>query len=72
MTEIYKHATINIRQMKDKFSIASALIQSSIDRLRTQYPNMVIELDTELMKTIGNEHISINRIENGVVFLDRV
>ena len=58
--------------MKDKFSIASSLIQASILRLKSQYPNVVIDLDTELMNIISNENISVSRIENGVVFLDRV
>lgn len=62
VTEIYKNATVNIRKMKDKFAIASSLIQSSLMRLRSQYPNIVIELDTELMNTIGNQSISVSRI----------
>ena len=58
--------------MKDKFRMISALIVSSITRLHSEYPHVTLHLDPELVNTIYNENISISRIENGVVFLDRV
>lgn len=72
ITDIYKNSTANMRMMKDKFAVVSALVLSAITRLRSQHPTITLNIDTELINIIQNHNISISRIENGVVFLDRV
>ena len=58
-------------RLKAQFGVAAGMYKVAIDKLKQQNPSLRIEVDRELFDLMQNERINVERVEGGVVRLER-
>lgn len=51
--------------------MASQLYRTHIDSIRREHPGLRIDIDKNLIDLLTSERVTIDRIEGGVVFMER-
>ena len=58
-------------KLRQQFAVASQLYKGHIDRIMRENPGLRIDVDKNLIDLLSSERVSIDRIDGGVVFMER-
>ena len=58
-------------KLKEKFNVAVNLYRSQIDRFGRDNPSLRVETDKNLIDLLENDRVTVDRIDGGVVFMER-
>lgn len=66
-----KKSLENYNNIKLKLNTAMGLYRAQIERLRRENPGLRIELDNNFLDLLGNDKVTVERIDGGTVFMER-
>lgn len=58
-------------KLRQQFAVGAQLYRSQIERLKRENPNLRIDVDKNLLDLLSSERVTIDRIDGGVVFMER-
>ena len=66
-----KKLTEDYERIKAQFGVAAGMYKLAIDKLKQQNPSLRIEVDRGLFDLLQNERINVERVDGGVIHLER-